>query len=340
MYLYQLDDIIQTYNGRPVLGIDHWTIPARCIIGLCGPNGSGKSTLLRLLGFVMPPSHGAIRFKGKPAHCFGTGVRDRVALLSQTPHLLKRSVYGNIAYGLRIRKHKHNETLRVHQAMAMVGLDAERFAKRPWYALSGGEAQRVALAMRLVLEPKVLLLDEPTTSVDAASAQLIKKAVLHAHHQWRTSLIIASHDTRWLQEICHDMWFLFQGKLLGRGQRTLLFGPWQMTQDGQARKVLTDEQHVIAADPPQDLANAVAVMDPAILTPHAERPRLSPPVACLAGTLTSLCLDKLSNRILASIMVGQTEFNLYLPCSGFNQRTPNPGDTLWISYAPQQVQWC
>ena len=114
---------------------------------------------------------------------------------------------------------------RVHEALAWVGLNSRDFADRPWYALSGGEAQRVALASRLILKPDVLLLDEPTANVDAMSAQLIKDAALKARQEWGTTLIIASHDWQWLHEVADSTLHLFKGRFLGPGRKTSSSAP-------------------------------------------------------------------------------------------------------------------
>jgi tungstate transport system ATP-binding protein len=189
MSLYELAQIRHHYNGPPVLCIDRWSVAKNRITGLCGPNGSGKTTLLKLLGFIEPPSRGTVYFNGQKTAPYARRIRDRVSLLPQESYLLKRSVYHNVAYGLRIRKNIKDEKRRVSRALALVGLDPETFASRPWFALSGGEARRVAMAARLALRPRVLLLDEPTTSVDAASAQLMKEAAMDAHRRWGTARI-------------------------------------------------------------------------------------------------------------------------------------------------------
>ena len=183
MTLYQLQDIRHGYNGRLVLDIPRWQVDGDAIVGLYGPNGSGKSTLLKLLAFVESPRQGEVIFDGQPTGPFTHGIRAQVALLPQDAYLLKRTVFANIAFGLRIRKDRRDERRRVNEALNAVGLEPEHFAQRLWFELSGGEAQRVALAARLVLKPRALLLDEPTTSVDAASAHLIKDAVLLARQQ-------------------------------------------------------------------------------------------------------------------------------------------------------------
>jgi NAD(P)-dependent dehydrogenase (short-subunit alcohol dehydrogenase family) len=101
----------------------------------------------------------------------------------------------------------------VAQALLKVGLDPARFSHRSWRELSGGEAQRVALAARLVLEPKVLLLDEPTASVDRESSELILRAALDARDRWGTTLIIISHQLTWLRQIADRILSMDYGKL-------------------------------------------------------------------------------------------------------------------------------
>ena len=338
MDLYRLDHIIHRYKERPVLSIDGWSIDEGTITGLCGPNGSGKSTLLKLLGLIERPSRGEIRFNGSKADPFARGVRDRVTLLPQDSYLLKRSVYNNVAYGLKIRKEKHDVDERVREALNLVGLAPDRFAQRPWYALSGGEARRVALAARLVLRPKVLLLDEPTTSVDAASALLMKAAALHAHRQWNTSLVISSHDVQWLQDVCTDIIYLFNGRILGRGQRTLLFGPWLRLADNRVGKKLADGQAFVAASPPAD-DNSVAAVDPARLTLHLSEQEIPEGRKALKGVLTSLGLEKISGTINLSVAVGEIEFTAYLPADTHLTASHRPGKPIWVAYRPEDVKW-
>jgi len=135
-----------------------------------------------------------------------------VTLLNQEPYLLKRSVEGNISYGLKIRG--LSDTARpVSRALSKVGLDPDKLLHRSWRELSGGEAQRVALAARLVLKPRVLLLDEPTASVDRESSELILRAALDAREQWGTTLIIISHQLTWLKQIADHILSMDYGKL-------------------------------------------------------------------------------------------------------------------------------
>lgn len=340
MHLYELNNIRHSYNGRPVLTIDDWCVAADSVTGVVGPNGSGKSTLLSLLGFVATPTQGAIRFKGRLAEPFADRVRGKVAMLPQESFLLKRTVYSNIAYGLKVASDKSkNERSRVHAAMSMVGLDPEGFGRRPWFALSGGEARRVALAARLVLQPGVLLLDEPTTSVDAASAQMIKTAALHARQQWGTTLIVTSHDAEWLADISDTIVHLFRGRILGNGRQTLIFGPWQATGKGTVKKALTEDQCVEAHGHPSDLPAAVAAIEAEQMGLYVWPEQIPANRHRLKGLLLRLNYEQSTRRISAAVLVGGTVFNAYLPESDKDAGRFSPGVDVWVAYDPEKVMW-
>jgi len=210
--LINLFNIRQQYCGRTVLSIDRLGIEPGSIVGLAGPNGSGKSTLLRLLAFLESPASGTMTFMGEPVSIKPNGVHRQVTLLVQEPYLLKRSVHANVAYGLKVRG-ESDITKRVNHSLEMVGLNPDSFSQRQWFELSGGEAQRVALAARLALKPKALLMDEPTASLDSQSATLIRQATLSARKEYGASLVIASHDMAWLNAVCDHIIHLEQGEI-------------------------------------------------------------------------------------------------------------------------------
>jgi len=339
MTLYELKNIAHNYNGRTVLNIPDWQVAAHSVTGVVGPNGSGKSTLLALMGFVTAPTGGEIRFNGQPVGPFAEIVRGNVALLPQESFLLKRSIYRNIAYGLKMRRMRGDIRGRVHAAMSMVGLDPDIFAHRPWYALSGGEARRVALAARLALQPQVLLMDEPTVSVDAASAQMIKEAALHARRQWGTTLVISSHDAEWLADICDDMLHLFRGCILGNGKQTMIFGPWQRDTDNFAGKPLSEDQRFLAARAPRDLDTAVAAIAAGQLTLIAGPQQVPAGCHCLEGLLLRLSYEQTTRRTSAAVLVGRSVLTAYL-----SQGTPAlpalaPGQKVRLAYDPHAIRW-
>lgn len=219
--IFELKHVHHLYNGRTALDINHLSIVRGSITGVVGPNGSGKSTLLKLLAFAMKPTRGALYFNGKRELPFSNNVRFSVTLLTQEPYLLKRTVYENIHYGLKIR-HNHGivgnrekqAAMKIRIAMAHVGLEFKNFAHRRWNELSGGEAQRVAMAARLALKPDVLLLDEPTASVDVESAERLRDAAKTARDTLGTTVVVASHDRSWLDSVCDNHIHLVDGSIM------------------------------------------------------------------------------------------------------------------------------
>ena len=212
--LYELDGVVQRYGGREVLRLDALAVPEGAIIGLVGPNGGGKSTLLRLLAFLETPAQGTILYRGEPTGGREYALRGEVTCFPQEPYLLKRSVRANVAFGLEARG-ASDVAERVASALALVGLDPARFAGRMWHQLSGGEVKRVALAARLALRPRALLLDEPTANLDRDSAELVRRAVTTARERHGTTLVISGHDHEWLKAICDDMLWIRDGQLAG-----------------------------------------------------------------------------------------------------------------------------
>jgi tungstate transport system ATP-binding protein len=346
MPLYELQHVVHRHNGKTALSIEHCQIEAKAVIGLSGPNGSGKSTLLNLLGFIHRPSDGAIFFNGRPTEPFTTGIRNQVCLLPQQGYLLHRTVYRNIAYGLRIRgKGSHiggkneDERRRIHDALDMVGLSPRLFAARAWVELSGGEAQRVALAARLVLQPKVLLLDEPTASVDEASSQIIKAAIRHTHRQNGTTLIIASHDELWLEDVCDSMLYLHEGRKIEKGRQTYVYGPWSQKPTGHLFRPLANNQELLFLPPSDDRLHSAAAVDTELMTLHLSKPAVSHGRHSLQGMIQRITLDKRSTRIRVSVIIGDLVFPVLLPTNAPLPSGCYPGQSVWLTYDIADVGW-
>ena len=339
MALFELHRISHQYNGNSALAIDHYRIISGAILGLWGPNGSGKSTLLNILGFIHQPSQGQIVFNGRAAEPFTPGIRDQVTLLPQKAYLLHRTVYDNIAYGLRIRKNSKTNRRRIQESLSLVGLSPREFGPRPWYALSGGEARRVGLAARLVLRPKVLLLDEPTASVDDTSTQIIKEAVLHAHRQWGTTLIIASHDEHWLEDISDTRLYLYQGRRLTSGTQTLIYGPWRQKEPGLISRQLSQHLEFLAPAQNQFNPDATATIHSNHITLHHLPPPRKHGRHLLEGNILRLTLDKPSNRIKASVLVGTIILSAFLPRGEDHLSAYAPGRNIWLEYSIAKIQW-
>ncbi|MBN1241585.1 MAG: ABC transporter ATP-binding protein [Spirochaetales bacterium] len=195
--LVEARDLEIRYGDRVAVSLASFEARRGEIVALLGPNGSGKTTLLKALGGLVAPSRGELRFDGRPL-AEDDGRRARRVYVHQAPYLLAGSVFRNVAFGLRARSGRHAPLTRgalrdrVEAALEAVGLAG--FAHREARALSGGESQRVALARALVLEPELLLLDEPTAAADASSKPRIVEAVLKARGEKTLCVILSSHE--------------------------------------------------------------------------------------------------------------------------------------------------
>ena len=171
-------------------------------IAFVGANGSGKSTLLRVLHGLLPPSEGERRVHGVP----------RLAMLFQRPFLLRLSAQANVRValwfaGVRGADARERSAL----ALARVGLAAE--AGRPARALSGGQQQRLALARAWALRPDVLLLDEPTASLDPHAKREVEALLDELAAQGMT-LLMASHQLGQVKRFAARVVYLEQGRVL------------------------------------------------------------------------------------------------------------------------------
>lgn len=178
----------------------------RCV--LLGPNGAGKSLLLRLLHGLAEPSAGEVRCGHRPLDRRG---RARQAMVFQKPVLLRRSAAGNLRYSLRSRGMR-GEALRERcgRWLEKAGLGA--LATRPARVLSGGEQQRLALARVLCLDPDVLLLDEPTASLDPSSI-LAVESMINDSYRSGTKVVLVTHDLGQAKRMADEVVFLHAGRV-------------------------------------------------------------------------------------------------------------------------------
>jgi tungstate transport system ATP-binding protein len=183
-------------------------------VALVGPSGAGKSTLLRLLNFLEPPSQGIIRFADAefgPTQSVPLELRRRVTTVFQRPILLNRTVWANVNYGLWLRGQRDVGNL-VWAALEQVGL--KDLARQHARTLSGGELQRVALARAMVLQPDVLLLDEPTANLDPYNVGLIEDIARTLNREKGTTLALVTHNVFQAKRLAHRVGLLLEGHLI------------------------------------------------------------------------------------------------------------------------------
>jgi tungstate transport system ATP-binding protein len=225
MPAYELIDVEKTYEDRTVLRIPSLTIEPGEVLGLVGPSGAGKSTLLRLLALLEPPSSGEVRLHvdGRMVSHGNASMADRrrVAMVFQRPALLSRSVWANVAYGLRVRGNPDGHRL-VENVLSRVSMLP--LASAHPRTLSGGEMQRVAVARALVLEPHVLLLDEPTANLDPGNVRIIETLIREQHERTSTTIVLVTHNIFQARRLATRVAFLLEGELVEVAPAADFFG--------------------------------------------------------------------------------------------------------------------
>lgn len=332
--ILQLRDVRYSYNGKQVLAIGVLNIARASITGLAGPNGSGKTTLLKLLSGVAQPTSGSVFFLPANPSARVNTLRHGRCLLPQESYLLKRTVYENVAYGLRIREQKGDFTLLIHDALKLVGLEPS-FAWRQWHELSGGEAQRVALAARLVLKPDCLLLDEPTASVDMESARAIRRAVLLARKEWGTTLIVASHHRSWLDDICDRIIYLYNGRILECSYENILTGPWETIDDTMVACTLSDGQKVYVARSSHFARNAVIAPD----SLKINSPVPGKNAGSFQGVIASMALENHFAGPQVHVICGEQRFLVSISEKSMASGGLRPGQKITLHYDPAAITW-
>lgn len=222
---FDLNDVRFAYDGIPAIRGLSLQIAQGERIALLGANGSGKSTLLRMLDALCFPSEGSIRFfdealvpeRFRRDHNFSLSFRRRVGLVFQNPdvQLFNPTVFDEIAYApLLMQWPKEQIQRRVDEMLSFMML--ADLKDRPPYRLSGGEKKRVALASVLVIDPEVLLLDEPTATLDPRS----QSQVIDLIQQWKGSaktVITATHQLEIVEDIADRVVVLDSGSVTATG---------------------------------------------------------------------------------------------------------------------------
>ncbi len=180
-------------GGRLVLTLDHLTMEKGEILAVVGPNGAGKTTLLLTLAGLLRPEQGSICLEGREDGYGSLGYRRRLALVMQENLLLSRSVFENVALGLRFRRLPKPEVKqRVEEWLER--LKIAHLSRRRASELSGGETRRVALARAFVLQPELLLLDEPFAALDRSTRQRLQEELKVILSEAGTTTIFSTHS--------------------------------------------------------------------------------------------------------------------------------------------------
>ena len=217
-------------NDRIILRNINCQINDKSITAILGPNGAGKSLLLQTINGLTPILNGEITYNLKQ---LDVNIRKQQAMVFQSPTLLRRTVLGNMEFVNSINK--NTNMLDVKSILKKVGLEA--FNNKPARLLSGGEKQRLSLARALLIQPKLLLLDEPTANLDPYSLKLIEDLISEENSKG-TTIILTTHDMSQAKRLASDIIFINKGEILEQTQAKIFF---KEPQTIEAKRYLTGE---------------------------------------------------------------------------------------------------
>ncbi|PKM55350.1 MAG: ABC transporter [Firmicutes bacterium HGW-Firmicutes-3] len=204
----QVTNLIKKYQDKTVVDMNSIEFLSGNIYGVTGDNGAGKTTLLKILAGLESHDLGRIVYNDQP---LGPSLMKKITYLSQTPYLMRSSVYENIIYPLKIR----NVDTKIIEKKAfeiMEELQVTELRDQLATQLSGGESQKVALARALVFDPEVLLLDEPTASIDPATIEILEEAIIKRNKLQDMTIIMISHNMDQVKRMCDEVVYMRKGK--------------------------------------------------------------------------------------------------------------------------------
>jgi tungstate transport system ATP-binding protein len=227
--LLELRHIQVRHGDQTALDIARLQIATGEVLSVLGPNGAGKTTLLQVMGLLRTPSDGEVFFRSEKTTRGNTlAMRRRIATVFQEPLLLNATVRDNAGLGLRLRGVKpHEIETRLHPWLERLGIAG--LAARSARTLSGGEAQRTSLARALVLEPELLLLDEPFAALDPVSREALLGDFYRIVKDTRITTVFVTHDRQEAFVLAERVGVMKQGRLLQIGPRDEVFRRPQST---------------------------------------------------------------------------------------------------------------
>lgn len=197
-------------------------IPEGCITGILGPNGSGKTTLLKILSGILKPTHGTVILANTSLEKYSRkDIARQIAFLEQNnisslPFTVREVVeMGRYPWLKPLSSPAEKDREIIDKALHCFDLEKKKNQKTD--TLSGGERQLVSLARAMAQEPKILLLDEPTTYLDIGNQSLVMEYLRKWHRDWGTTIIMVIHDLNLSSQYCDNLIVLDQGTFVTSG---------------------------------------------------------------------------------------------------------------------------
>ncbi|MDX1519282.1 MAG: ATP-binding cassette domain-containing protein [Gammaproteobacteria bacterium] len=325
--VYELEQVRFAYDRAPVLDINSFNIVPGSITAIIGANGSGKTTLLNMLAMLLLPDSGTLRFQGKDVRSENfSRLRKHIGYVQQKPYLLNMPVRENIELGMRFRHVSGSERhARCDRIMDRLGIT--HLADRHSGDLSGGEVQKVAIARALVLEPEVLILDEPFTHLDRHAVAFFESLIRQLRSEQEKTIILSSHDQVAAQLLSDDIYSMVHGQLVPSAMTNLYQG-----------KVI-EKEHVfdsghVRIHIPEDIANGSHLaIDPEHLV--LSRNKLESSMRNQFQGRIAAVQEKKS-RVQITIEAGES-FHVIITHDAMRELDVHFGDNVWVSFKSSAV---
>ena len=212
----EINDLNKKYRNILAVKNINFKINKGTIVGLLGPNGSGKSTTIGMILGLIKPSSGTVIINGQNIEKYRTHLLEKMNFISPYVELPKKltveenlEVYGRL-YGVKNLKDKISDLMKK--------LNLTEFSKRKTGELSSGQKNRISLAKALVNDPEILLLDEPTASLDPDVGDYIRGYIENYASNNGATILLASHNMNEVERLCHEVLMMKNGEIIDKGK--------------------------------------------------------------------------------------------------------------------------
>ncbi|KPJ61476.1 MAG: hypothetical protein AMJ46_01980 [Latescibacteria bacterium DG_63] len=329
--IVRISDLVVTYGTEPVLDLPLLEFEKGKVHVLVGPNGAGKTTLLRVMNGLERPTKGIVEVFGRNLHALPRSERlaqmRRMTLSFQKPYLFNTSVRRNIEYGLRFRHIDSSEkTERVESSLKTLNLVELQY--RNARTLSVGEMQRVSLARALALRPALVLLDEPTASVDQANRHRVEAATSELQAGGCT-VVAATHELKQAYRLSANVVRLERGRLAPPALENLLEGEI-IRKDGSS---FLSVGGVLIHALSHGAGFVRAAIEPSAIIISRERIESSAR-NCLPGKV--IALSELEDRVVATVDVG-LKLTVHVTRESFDELGITLGSDVFLTFKASAV---
>jgi tungstate transport system ATP-binding protein len=332
MNIYELNNLTVQINNFS-LSAENCRLEKGKVYALTGPNGCGKTAFLNLLFFLNPPLNGQIYFEGKKINYRDPeqllAARRKICYLMQNPYLFNTSVYENVGYGLRMRQFPkeeiHSRIMQILHRLSLTHL-RERNARR----ISGGEAQRVALARTLILDGNVFLLDEPTANVDRDNIHMVEELILSMNKKRDVTVVFTTHSLAQAYRISQNVISVVNGQIKNIAYENVFSGILQKN-NGLKSVSLNNGLKINIASGEEGPVNIVIEPQNIILSSKKIN---SSALNNFYGTITKI--EEVNGCLRVFVDVGVT-FCALVTYASFYDMGLNIGRNVWLTFKANSV---